>query len=164
MRKGVSFVSAILTTFILALVGGVVYAYSGITSKNADLQSVAQANSQSTSSAQSMSLPVAVPTGTPVPNVSPQDAAYQASQYLNNTDLYSIELADYNGAQSYKVTFSSGDVVYVDLQGQILGTEPPPTPQVITISSGGGGGGANKNSHHSGDGEHEGGGHEGHDD
>jgi uncharacterized membrane protein YgcG len=102
-----------------------------------------------------------------VPNVSPQDAASIAAKAINHTDLYSVALADVKGAQAYMVTFTSGDVVYVGMQGQVLVTMPPPTPvTVFSASSGGGGGGGQHGggggggggSGGGGEGEHEGGG------
>ena len=74
-----------------------------------------------------------------MPKVAPQDAASIAAKAINRTDLYSVELADYQGTQAYKVTFSSGDIVYVSMDGQVLGTEPPPAPVFVTQSGGGGG-------------------------
>ncbi len=38
--------------------------------------------------------------------------------------MFSVQLANYNGQQAYMVTFSSGDLVYVSLQGQVLGVVP----------------------------------------
>jgi hypothetical protein len=103
----------------------------------------------------------AAPTGEPttsVPqvaaNVAAQDAASIAAKYLNRTDLYSVELTDIQGAQAYKVVFSSGDIVMVSMQGRVLSTTPPPPPSVITVSGGGGGGGK----HHGGGGGGSGGG------
>jgi hypothetical protein len=52
-------------------------------------------------------------------------AAGLASEFLGRTDAYSVELAQYNGVQAYKVTFLSRDVVYVSFDGQVLGSELP---------------------------------------
>ena len=52
-------------------------------------------------------------------------AAGIASEFLGRTDAYTVELAQYNGVQAYKVTFLSGDVVYVSPDGQVLGSELP---------------------------------------
>lgn len=135
MRKGTMFISAALTAFILAMLAGVVSAYKGMN----DLKPLSQ---PVPAKVQPVLLPASAPTQPAV--VSPQDAAVVASNYLNRTDLFSAELADFNGAQTYKITFSSGDIVYVALSGQVLAAEPPPAPVVITSSSnprGGGGGG-----------------------
>ena len=136
MRKGVTFISAVLTAFVLATLAGVVYAYK-------DLSSVSSTKPQPSAGLQSVSLPLAAPTATQV--VYPQEAADIAAKYLKRTDLYSVELANFNGAQTYLVTFASGDTVYVSMAGQVLSAVPP---QTVTYSApakkkknGGGGGG-----------------------
>ena len=85
--------------------------------------------------------------------VSPKKAAEIAARYLNRTDLYSVESAPYNGVTAYLVTFSSGDLVYVSLDGQVLFVKAAKGQ----IASGGGGGGGHEHE----DDEHE---HEEHDD
>jgi len=85
--------------------------------------------------------PTAVPSG-----VSPKKASQIAASYLNQTDLYSVEIAAYNGASAYLVTFTSGDLVYVSLDGQVLFVKAAKGQ----IASGGGGGG-----HENGEHEHE---------
>jgi len=155
MRKNTMFISAAITAFVLAMLAGVVSAYNGISSLK--LQSQPGATSQPVA----MSIAI-TPTASAV-NV--QDAETIASQYINRTDLYSIELADVNGTQAYKVTFSSGDIVYVGLDGQVLKATPPPAPVTIYASGGGGGhhgGGGNAAPPpapaNNGGGDHEGGG------
>lgn len=61
------------------------------------------------------------------PQVSPQDAAQIAAQYMGRSDLYSVEGTTYNGADVYKVTFSSGDVVFVSSTGQVLAVLAAPS-------------------------------------
>ncbi len=146
MRKGVSFISVGLTAFVIAVLSGVVYAYKNVNSIPNKQQSV------------SVSVPMVAMAATPVQTVSAQDAAALAAKDMNRTDLYSVELADLNGVQVYKVTFSSGDVAYMSLTGQLISTEAP-KPTVVTVQqnshrgkNGGGGSSAN-----SGGGEHEGG-------
>lgn len=78
--------------------------------------------------------------------VSPQNAAKIAEQYLSQTDVYSVETAAYNGANVYKVTFSSGDVVMVSFTGQILAVQPAARQ-----------GSSGQVASHSGEHEHEGG-------
>jgi hypothetical protein len=82
--------------------------------------------------------------------VSPQKAADIAAQYLGQSTIYSVETAAYNGANVYKVTFSSGDVVMVGFDGQVLGVQ-----RAARQDSG------SQIASHSGEGEHE---HEGGDD
>ena len=129
MRKNTMFISAAITAFVLAMLAGVVSAYNGISSSKL----------LSSSTAQPVALSIAITPAASVVNV--QDAETIASQYINRTDLYSIEMTNLSGAQAYKVTFSSGDIVYVGLDGQVLKAAPPPAP--ITIYANGGGGGGN---------------------
>lgn len=75
------------------------------------------------------------PTDAPTPVVTPvthQEAAMIAANYLGQTDIYSVEMAEQNGTNVYKVVFSSGQIVYVSLDGQVLGSESP-TPVAISI-------------------------------
>jgi uncharacterized protein YpmB len=151
MRRGLTLISVAITTFSALLIASIVYGYDAGTSRQsapgaskqvADIQAlVAQA-------------PAAKAAST---SVSAQQAATIAQNFLQRTDAYSIELADYNGVQAFKVTFSSGDIVYVSLSGEVLGTVAPevqvasqPRPRE---KEGGGGGG-----HESSDHEHESGG------
>lgn len=164
MRKNTMFISAAITAFVLAMLAGVVSAYNGISSL--------KLQSQPSQNVQPVALSIAV-TPTQAGVVTAQDAATIASTYLKHTDLYSVELADLktmqtdlNGMQAYKVTFSSGDIVYVGMDGQVLKATPPPAPVVIYTSGGGGGhggGGGNPapppaNGGGDGGGEHDGGG------
>src|SRR5690242_8591754 len=99
MRKGTLFISAILTTFMLVILFGVVSAY--------------QTSSGSTPGVADQSPPAvmaeAVSTTTPiqVTNVTAEEAAAIASKVLNRTDLYSVEAAQFEGVDTYLITFSS---------------------------------------------------------
>ena len=147
MRKSAWFLAAALTTFIITMLAGVVYAYNGLSFTNPLSVDSAQAAPQMATVQQpdptQMQTPVPVATSTQqVANVSPQDAAAIAAKYLKRTDLYSVQLAPINGLNLYKVTFTRGDVVYVSLDGQaILSVPVTPTPAVIIISAPSGGGG-----------------------
>jgi hypothetical protein len=148
MRKSLFFVSAVLTAFVMAVLGGVAHAYTTLKTSAPSAQQAAPFTSQQ------VTMPLAAPVQ--AQSVSPQDAAAIAAKFLSRTDLYSVELADFNGAQTYKVTFSSGHIVYVSLTGQVLAALPP-QPTVVAASPSGkrhGGGGAEPRG---GDGEHEGG-------
>jgi uncharacterized membrane protein YgcG len=164
VSKLVMAISGTITAFILALTAAAVYASRTATVAAPVVNK--QASSPAVVSLQRAAVPAA-PAATV--NVSPQDAASIASDFLKRTDLYSVEmLADYQGVQAFKVTFSSGDIVYVGMDGKIISSELPPTPQVITVigdsghhGGGGGGGGGSGSSYSGGDdgsGEHEGGG------
>ena len=55
--------------------------------------------------------------------VSPQEAAQIAAKYMGRSDLYSVETSSSNGTTVYKVTFSSGDIVLVGLDGQVISVQ-----------------------------------------
>lgn len=64
--------------------------------------------------------------------LTPQQAAEVAAVYMGRSDLYAVENMALSGQPVYLVTFSSGDQVYVGLDGQVLGTV---SAQQITTSS-----------------------------
>jgi hypothetical protein len=69
----------------------------------------------------------AAPTDVPQPaGISPQQAAQVAGSYIHRSDTYSVENVSTNGVTAYKVTFSSGDVVYVSMTGQVLSVQYAP--------------------------------------
>jgi hypothetical protein len=143
MRKSTLFISAILTTFMLAVLFGVVSAYQnslGLTQEVA-VQSPPTAMVQV----------VAPPTPIQVTNITPEEAAAIASKVLNRTDLYSVEAAQLEGVATYLVTFSSGDLVYVGMDGQVLSISKLAVTVVTLPNSTGG----NGNNNHSDDGDHE---------
>lgn len=114
MRKSTLFISAALTTFILAVLLGVVSAYKNVISLSPDVSAVNLP--QATAVAEVASAPIpAQPTG-----ITPEEAAAIASKVINRTDLYSVESTQFEGIDAYLVTFSSGDLVYVGLDGQVL--------------------------------------------
>jgi hypothetical protein len=108
MKKSSLFISVVLSTFVLVLLAGVLSAYRTF-SRNTSVSSVQDA-------------PV-VQVADPA-TVTAQQAASAAAQYLNRSDLYSVETAALNGTTAFKVTFSSGDVVYVSTQGQVMSYIP----------------------------------------
>ncbi len=158
MGKMVMVISGAVTAFILALTAGAVYAYRSLSMSNPSSASAGNAQQSVTQSDTTLQL-AATQAPTTIPNVSPQDAASIAAKFMNRTDLYSVEIASAQGAQAYKVTFSSGDAAFVSLQGQMLSILPAPTAGPATTiggtapqqSRGGGGGGEGGD----GSGEHE---------
>ncbi len=131
MRRSTMFISAMLTTFVLVTLASVVYAYRGLALSASPIAPLT-VDSQAVSP-----LPTVLP---PAPMPSPQEIAAQVAGQLNRTDLYSIELADFNGIQTYKVTFSAGDAAYVSLTGQMIALVPPPPPVVVSVLAGSGAG------------------------
>jgi hypothetical protein len=115
MKKSSLFISTILTAFVLAVMAGTVTAYRTFTAEPSQVQQVA---------------PVVQPTDS---LISPEQAAQLAAQYWGRNDLYSVESTILKGVDTYKVTFSSGDVVYVSTTGQVVGVFA--APQAVAQSN-----------------------------
>ena len=100
MKKSSLFISIALSTFVLAMLAGVLTAFRAYASgqNSSPVQMVAKASN----------------------NITPQQAAQVAAQFIGRNDLYSVATAPLNGASTYKVTFSSGTVVYVSMAGQVV--------------------------------------------
>lgn len=101
LPKKTLLISAVMTAFVLSMLGG-----------------VAVALKQPATPATVVAAAAALPTVTAA--LTPQEAAALAASVLNQQDVYSVESAPYNGADAYKVVFSSGQVAFVGLDGQIL--------------------------------------------
>jgi hypothetical protein len=130
--KSALFISAMLTTFVLAVLASLVSAFSG---GKTDTATVAATPTQE--AAVALVLPTQPEaTATQPAQVGPEQAASLAAQYMNKTDVYSVESTTYNGANAYKVIFSSGDIVYIGLDGSLLLTTKltPVTVSVVTTS------------------------------
>jgi hypothetical protein len=136
MRKSTLFVSAVLTTFLLVMLIGVVSAYQAMTKTNPVIVSTAASAARQQPVSDVDNAPVLTPTAQAAP-VTPEQAAQLAAQVIGRTDLYSVETSKLEGVDAYLVTFSSGDLVYVGLTGQILSITKLP---VLTVASGGGSG------------------------
>jgi hypothetical protein len=127
MRKGTIFISAILTTFALVMLYGVVSAYQSMSSlPDATLQPPAPATATSEPD------PTLAPAATQTV-VSPEQAAQIAAQVVSNPNLLSAESSSMNGTNAYKITFTNNDVVYVGLDGQILGVQIAPV--MVNVSA-----------------------------
>ena len=137
MRKSTLFISVVLTTFMLAVLYGVVSAYQNIVGST---EMAVQPQPTAMAEAIAQSPVVAAPPAQPV-NLTPEAAAALASKVLGRTDLYSVEVTQFEGADAYLVTFSSGDIVYLSLDGQILSISKLPVTVVQSTGGGGGGGG-----------------------
>lgn len=134
MRKSTLFVSAALTVFIMAMMFGVVSAYQSV-SKQALTQSAAK----------SISVRWLEPIATEplLPQVvSPEQATTAAIEFLGASDVYSVEVVEYEGLPAYLVTFSSGDLVYVSAEGKILANTKLEPVIVMAGGQGNGGGGS----------------------
>ena len=112
MRKSTLFISAALTTFLLVILAGVMTTYQTLSSPVVeDVQAQAEVAPISQE-------PVAV---VPQPvNLTPDQAADLASQVMGDSELFSVEVTQFNGESVYLITFSSGNLVYMSLDGRIL--------------------------------------------
>jgi hypothetical protein len=128
MKRGVTLVSVAVTAFSAVIMASVVYGYR-VSAGPQPGQSAPLSAREPRPSAELVSAASTVST-----RISPRMAVGLASEFLGRTDAFSVQLAQYNGVQAYKVTFTSGDIVYVSLDGQILGSE---LPTVQLASSGG---------------------------
>ena len=126
MRKSTVFISAVLTTFTLAILYGVVSAYQG----TSDLAEAAPLPANTVTAELTLE-----PTSTTAPAtiLTPEQAAQLAAQVVGNTNLLSAESFSLNGTNAYKITFTNNDVVYVGLDGQILGVQIAPV--VLNVSA-----------------------------
>lgn len=147
--KSALFISAVLTASVLVIIGSVV---SSLNTAKTSLAAVP------TQEVLATDVPTQVePTATAAVPVTPEQAASIAAQYMKKTDVYSVESASLNGANVFKVIFSSGDVVYVGLDGIVISTEtlqpttvyvePTTAPQKHQGGNGGGKGGGHEHEH-----------------
>jgi hypothetical protein len=141
MRKSTLFLSAVLTAFVMAMLAGVASAYQGILTKTQAGASQAKAQTQPQTRSVADDIPVqALPV-----DFTPEQAAALAAQVLGHDDLYSVEVTDLNGETVFLVTFTSGDLVYVSLDGQIRSIGKVKVETVVVSSGGGGGNGGGGN-------------------
>ena len=152
------FLSATLTAFVVATLSGVVNKVISTPPANTivPVQVAAQPSATVT-----LEQPTDLPAPTMQTPLSPEQAATLAAQAINRQDVYSVETSTYNGVDAYKVVFSSGDVVYIGFDSQVLAktqiqpvvvSAPATNPSVRSNNNGGNRGGS---------GEHDGGEHEG---
>jgi len=118
MRKSTLFVSAVLTTFALVMLYGVVSSYQN--AKN--VAEVAAVQPTATLVPEPTEIP-ATPTQS---FILPEDAAKIAAQVVGHDNLLSAESSSFNGVDAYLITFTNKDVVYVGLDGQILSVQIAP--------------------------------------
>ena len=111
MSKKNLLISAALTTFVLVILANVSAVYARIRDTVTTQPSTVVAE--------------ILPMQNQVAQVTHQEAANIAASFLGQNDLYSVENMVWNGADVYKVVFSSGTIVYVSTDGQILGSEAP---------------------------------------
>jgi hypothetical protein len=139
MRKSTVFISALLTTFALVMLYRLALAYN----EDQKLTEITAPSAEPTATL--------APTATepPAPTevvLGPEEAARLAVQVVGNTNLLSAESSNFNGVDAYLITFTNNDVVYVGLDGQVLGVQVAPVvvniappPKQKSKNKGGGG-------------------------
>ena len=119
MRKSTLILSIILTGVVLALLFMLVSTYRRVVA-TAVPGDATQAAEQAQPAQQ---LPVQNLADAPAAgNVRIYEAAAAAAKVLGRRDVYITEYAQLNGADVYLVSFLSGDLVYVGLDGQVIST------------------------------------------
>jgi hypothetical protein len=114
MKKSSLFISAAITTFILAILAGVIKARADAVVSHQEVPVVYPTITDT-------EVPSLTASPTSIPDhISPQEASVIAAAVLGNSQIYSVETASLYGMDVYKVTFSSGDIVYVSPQGHVL--------------------------------------------
>jgi hypothetical protein len=137
MRKSTLFISAVLTTFVMAMLAGVASAYQNAVEKNAE-QAATQVQTEPQPQVKAISHAMSADSQS---TLSPEEAAGLAAQVIGREDLYSVEVTDLEGESVFMVTFSSGDLVYVSMDGQIRSIGKVQVETVVVNNGGGGGGG-----------------------
>jgi hypothetical protein len=132
MRKSTLFISAVLTTFVMAMLAGVASAYQNALEKTAE-QTATQVQAQPQPQVKAISH--AIPADSQF-TVTPEEAAGLAAQVLGREDLFSVEVTDLEGETVFMVTFSSGDLVYVSMDGQIRSIGKVQVNTVVVKSGG----------------------------
>jgi hypothetical protein len=134
MRKSTLFISAVLTTFVMAMLAGVASAYQNAVEKNAE-QAATQVQTEPQPQVKAISHAMSADFQF---TLSPEEAAGLAAQVIGREDLYSVEVTNLEGESVFMVTFSSGDLVYVSMDGQIRSIGKVQVNTVV-VSAGGGG-------------------------
>lgn len=85
-------------------------------------------------------------------SISPETAAQVAANWVGDSQIFSVESVTIRNAPVYKVTFSSGVIVYVSPDGQVVGSQMP----LMNVSNTNnvqrrGGGGGESEGHEGGD-------------
>jgi len=125
MKKSSLFISAILTTFVLVVLSGAVSAYRTFAASETQLPAT-QVQVQTQVATQEVTAEITQEMVQPTATtnwLTPQQGAQLAAMYMGRNDLYSVEPDFMYGQNVYKVMFSSGDLAYVSMDGQIFKVE-----------------------------------------
>jgi hypothetical protein len=136
MKKNTLFLSAAITTFILVILASLLMKIKsgGFVSPAAALAPMVISTQAPTDTLQPTNTLQPTDTETLQPTadgfITPQEAVFIASNALGNTSVYSVDSETRYGLDVYKVTFSSGHIVYVSPRGVILSIN---SPQAIVV-------------------------------
>jgi ABC-type amino acid transport substrate-binding protein len=121
--KTTLFISAALTAFFIAVIASVITQVRGIIQAQ-QTASVEEAAAVVVTAVltEEAALPTSTSAPTQVVGITPEQAASIAAALLNRQDLYSVESVTIDGLPAYKVTFLTGDVVNVGMDGQVIST------------------------------------------
>jgi uncharacterized membrane protein YgcG len=157
MKKNTLFLSAAITTFILVILATLLLKArtGGFVSPAGAAGPTATDTQAPTDTLQPTNTATLAPTAAAF--ITPQEAVFIASSALGNNQVYSVDTETRYGLEVYKITFSSGHVVFVSPKGVILTISSPqaayvaPAPdQSSSDNSGGGGGGGGGGDDHGG--------------
>lgn len=115
MRKSTLFISTALTIFMLAVVYGIVSAYQEIVKNDVVVEVTAEPVVQQVAVVEPVELAPALPTV-----ISPEQATSIAVEFMGDTDVYGVEVVEFEGVPAFLVTFSSGKLIYVSSTGEII--------------------------------------------
>ena len=139
MRQSTLFISAVLTTFVLAMLAGVASAYQNFVQTDQAVQAEPVAEEvQSQPQVQTVAQEQPAPAEASA-DLTPNEAIDLAVKVMGQDDLYSIEMTELNGESVYLVTFTSGNLIYISLDGQVRAIDEIEVQTVVVnVSSGGG--------------------------
>ena len=154
MPKKNLLISAALTAFVLVMLTGVASAYKQVTANFVAAQATP---TTAPTTVPTVEVAVVLPTEVIPIILTHQEAALVAANYLEQTDLFSVEIAiwEETATEAYKVVFSTGDIVYISMDGQILGVEEPPTIVITQSNNNGGNNNAAAQNDHDDDDDHD---------
>ena len=136
MKKNTLFLSAAITTFILVILASLLLKIKsgGFVSPAAAAAPTADSTQAPIDTLQPTNTLQPTDTATVQPTadgfITPEEAVFIASNALGNTSVYSVDAETRYGLDVYKVTFSSGHIVYVSPRGVILSIN---SPQAIVV-------------------------------
>ena len=117
MRKSTLIISTILTVALLFALYSLLSAYRNAVETAVPATESASVTSLPADSSQAGAAEIQI-----AGKITIYDAAVTAAKVLGHNDVYITEYAQLNGVDVFLVTFLSGDLVYVNLDGQVIST------------------------------------------